>query len=184
MHKKRIRKVYRGEIYNYDFGKTKGSLQGGIRPVVALQSNSGNRKSPTVIIAPITSIIKKTYLDSHVCIGRQYGLQKDSMILLEQIQTVNKADLGEHIGAIGGKTMLSVNEALKKVLKLQNKNRGRVVDVRCLCKNCLSDYMGCGKYFIRRLDPFATEREKCDKCNNYGWDYILYDRGDKENRNA
>ena len=182
MEKRTIRKVYRGEIYYYDFGETKGSLQKGLRPVAVLQTSSGYRKSPTVIVAPITSILKKSNLSCHIYLGLQFGLKKESMLLLEQIQTVNKADLGEYVGAIGGKTMLSVNEALKEVLKLKKKDR--TGDVRCLCNSCLSDYINSGKYFVRRLDPFAKSREKCDKCNSVGWDYILFEKKKKEDKNA
>lgn len=182
MERRKTRKIYRGEIYYYDFGETKGSLQKGVRPVAVLQTNSGYRKSPTVIVAPITSILKKSHLSCHIYLGLQFGLKKESMLLLEQIQTVNKSDLGEYVGTIGGKTMLSVNEALKEVLKL--KKSGRTGDVRCLCNSCLSDYINSGKYFVRRLDPFAKNREKCDKCNNVGWDYILFEKRKREDKNA
>lgn len=175
MERRKIRKVYRGEIYYYDFGDTKGSLQKGLRPVAVLQTNTGYKKSPTVIVAPITSILKKSHLSCHINLGLQFGLKKESMLLLEQIQTVNKSDLGEYVGVIGGKTMLKVNEALRETLKLK-KNKERTGDIRCLCTSCLSDYINSGRYFVRRLDPLAVQRDKCDKCCNYGWDYILFDK--------
>jgi mRNA interferase MazF len=176
MYQRKNRKVFRGEIYYYDFGRTSGSIQSGLRPVVIVQTQSGNKYSPTVIVAPVTSSIKKTNLPFHVYLGLQYGLKKESMLLLEQLQTINKSDLGEYIGVVGGKTMLLVNDALRATLKLSKKNKERTADIRCLCSKCLGEYINSPRYFLRRLDPLATKREKCDKCNSYGWDYILIDK--------
>jgi len=93
-------KVKKYEIYLYDFGNNNGSIQGGCRPVLVIQNNTLNRNSTTTIIAPFTSVIKKRYLSSHVIVGKKFGLRRNSMVLLEQIRTVNQYDLHKYIGIV------------------------------------------------------------------------------------
>ena len=85
--------IRRGDIFSYDFGTRIGSIQSGVRPVLVIQADNFNANAPTVIVASITSVIKKRYLPSHIILGEDFGLTKPSMVLLEQIQTVNKDDL-------------------------------------------------------------------------------------------
>lgn len=92
--------VKRGEIYYFDFGVSEGSIQSGRRPVLVLQADNFNAKAPTIIVASITTVIKKSYLPSHIMLGESFGLSKPSMVLLEQIQTVNKSALTDYIGFI------------------------------------------------------------------------------------
>ena len=87
------RKVKRFEIYLYDFGENAGSIQCGRRPVLILQDDRFNENSPTTIVAALTTAIKKEYLPSHIFVGERFGLKKPSMVLLEQIRTVNQNDL-------------------------------------------------------------------------------------------
>lgn len=93
-------KVQRGEIYLYDFGNNGGSIQNGVRPALVVQCNEGNAASSTTIIAAMTSIIKKQYLPSHIILGDQFGLKEPSMVMLEQLKTVNQSDFIEYIGKI------------------------------------------------------------------------------------
>lgn len=105
--------VKRGEIYYADLSPVVGSEQGGVRPVLVVQNDIGNKYSPTVIAAAITSRLTKARLPTHIEIsGRSYGLQKDSVILLEQIRTLDKRRLKERIGALPENTMRSVDGAL------------------------------------------------------------------------
>jgi mRNA interferase MazF len=105
--------VKRGDIFYADLSPVIGSEQGGIRPVVIIQNDLGNRYSPTVIVAAITSQINKAKLPTHVEISSEvYGLNKDSVILLEQIRTVDKKRLREKIGHITDEDMKKVMEAL------------------------------------------------------------------------
>ncbi len=91
----------RGDIYYINLNQTVGSEQGGLRPCVIIQNNIGNKYSPTVIIAAITSQIHKAKLPTHVEIGKHYGLEKDSVILMEQIRTVDKRRItGERVGSL------------------------------------------------------------------------------------
>src|SRR3712207_2727230 len=106
--------VKRGDIFYADLSPVVGSEQGGIRPVIIIQNDMGNRHSPTVIISAITSQIDKAKLPTHVEISsEEYGLNKDSVVLLEQIRTLDKRRLKEKIGHMSDKDMVQVDRALK-----------------------------------------------------------------------
>ena len=105
--------VKRGDIYYADLSPVVGSEQGGIRPVLVIQNDIGNKYSPTVIAAAITSQINKEKMPTHIELAaKDYGLNKDSVILLEQIRTIDKRRLREKIGRIDDGLMASVNNAL------------------------------------------------------------------------
>ena len=105
--------IKRGEIYYADLSPVVGSEQGGVRPVLIVQNDVGNKYSPTVIAAAITSQINKAKLPTHIEIdSKEYGLTKDSVILLEQIRTIDKRRLREKIGHLDSERMKSVNEAI------------------------------------------------------------------------
>lgn len=105
--------VKRGDIYYADLSPVVGSEQGGIRPVLVIQNDIGNKYSPTVIAAAITSQINKAKMPTHIELAaKDYGLNKDSVILLEQIRTIDKRRLREKIGRIDDGLMVSVNNAL------------------------------------------------------------------------
>lgn len=100
-------------MYYADLSPVVGSEQGGVRPVLVVQNDIGNKYSPTVIAAAITSQINKAKLPTHIEIkSGDYGLNKDSVVLLEQIRTIDKRRLKERIGEVGGDLMNKVNEAL------------------------------------------------------------------------
>lgn len=106
--------VKRGDIYYADLSPVVGSEQGGVRPVLIVQNNVGNRYSPTVIAAAITSQVGKSRLPTHIEIGASVdcGLQKDSVVLLEQVRTIDKRRLKERMGHLDTGTMNRINEAL------------------------------------------------------------------------
>ncbi len=105
--------VKRGDIYYADLSPVVGSEQGGIRPVIIIQNDVGNKYSPTVIVAAITSQINKAKLPTHVEISsEEYGLNKDSVVLLEQIRTLDKKRLKEKIGHMTDADMKKVEDAL------------------------------------------------------------------------
>ena len=105
--------VKRGDIYYADLSPVVGSEQGGIRPVLIIQSVIGNKHSTTMIAAAITSQINKAKMPTHIELAaKDYGLNKDSVILLEQIRTIDKRRLREKIGRIDDGLMASVNNAL------------------------------------------------------------------------
>ena len=105
--------VKRGDIFYADLSPVVGSEQGGTRPVLIVQNDTGNRHSPTVIAAAITSQTGKARLPTHINIaGGSVGLSKDSVILLEQVRTIDKRRHREHMGRLDDEHMLMVNEAI------------------------------------------------------------------------
>ena len=95
--------IKRGDIFLYDFGPYDGSVQGGLRPAITLTESSN---SPTVIIAPITKVLKKTDMAAHVVLGKRFNLREKSQVLLEQLQTVNSFMLGPYIGYVNDERIL------------------------------------------------------------------------------
>lgn len=95
-------------------------------------------------------------MPSHIILGEEFGLKKPSMVLLEQIRTVNKEDLREYIGTVDDdKLFRQINATLKKTFGL---------------------WVYKPDYIVRRLDPFAKRKDRCDKCDGDGWDYVVTDR--------
>lgn len=111
--------IKRGDIFYADLSPVVGSEQGGIRPVLIIQNDVGNRHSPTVICAAITSKMNKAKLPTHVEISsKDYGIVKDSVILLEQIKTIDKQRLKDYVCRADQKLMNKVDEALHISLML------------------------------------------------------------------
>ena len=105
--------IKRGELYYADLSPVIGSEQGGVRPVLVVQNDIGNKYSPTVIAAAITSKINKAKLPTHIEIRAvDFGLTKDSVVLLEQIRTIDKTRLKEKIGELNSIKMSQVNKAM------------------------------------------------------------------------
>lgn len=105
--------VKRGDIYYADLSPVVGSEQGGLRPVLIVQNDVGNKYSPTVIAAAITSQIGKSRLPTHIDVtADHFGLSKDSVILLEQIRTIDKQRLKEKMGHLDENVMQKVNNAI------------------------------------------------------------------------
>ena len=116
--------IKRGELYYADLSPVVGSEQGGVRPILIVQNDTGNKYSPTVIAAAITSQINKAKLPTHIELSAgDYGLVKDSVILLEQIRTLDKRRLKEKIGELSSKTMNKVNVALLISLGFSNSDK-------------------------------------------------------------
>lgn len=106
--------VKRGDIYYADLSPVVGSEQGGVRPVLIIQNDIGNKYSPTVIATAITSQINKAKMPTHIELdANEYGLSKDSVVLAEQIRTIDKKRLKEKIGHLDERLMTRVNEALE-----------------------------------------------------------------------
>lgn len=111
--------VRRGDIYYADLSPVIGSEQGGVRPVLIIQNDVGNKHSPTVICAAITSRMNKAKLPTHIEISaRKYRLVKNSVVLLEQIRTLDKKRLKEYVCHVDGHFMEEVNEAIRVSLEL------------------------------------------------------------------
>ena len=105
--------VKRGELYYADLSPVIGSEQGGVRPVLVVQNDTGNKYSPTVIAAAVTSKIGKARLPTHIELPCAFGLAKNSVILLEQIRTIDKSRLKEKVCHLDRPIMAEVDRALK-----------------------------------------------------------------------
>lgn len=111
--------IKRGDIYYADLRPVVGSEQGGVRPVLIIQNDAGNRHSPTVICAAITSRMNKAKLPTHVELSAaECDISKDSVILLEQIRTIDKQRLKEKVCRLDSQTLKRVDRALKISLEL------------------------------------------------------------------
>ena len=111
------KEIQRGDLFYYDFGKREGSVQSGERPVMVIQADNFNANAPTIIVAAVTAVMKKKYLPSHIILGEDFGLKKPSMVLLEQIQTVNKDELTDYITMTTVPREVSVVAILTSILR-------------------------------------------------------------------
>lgn len=106
-------KVKRGDLFYADLSPVVGSEQGGVRPVIVVQNNVGNKYSPTIIVAPVTSQMNKAKLPTHVKLkGSKHGLPKNSVALMEQLRTIDKKRLREKIGSFSNDIMNKVDDAM------------------------------------------------------------------------
>jgi mRNA interferase MazF len=117
--------IEKGDIYFADLGETVGSEQSGMRPVLIVQNNVGNKHSPTLIVSPLTTKNKKMFLPTHVSLGNRFGLKEESIVLLEQIRTIDRIRLGIYIGKIDQPTMLQVDAAIAVSFGLNGQGGGK-----------------------------------------------------------
>lgn len=112
--------IKKGDIFYANMGKYKKHEQGGIRPVLIIQNNWGNKYSPTIIVAPLTSVQKRLDLPTHVCLTKDKlnNLDLNSVVLLEQIKTIDKSGLYSKIGEICKEDLEKVNNAIKISLEV------------------------------------------------------------------
>ena len=163
----------RGDMYYADLGQGIGSEQEGYRPVVIIQNNVGNKHSPTVIIASVTSKTDaKPKLPTHYYINAEDGLELPSIVLLEQLRTVDKRRLGDFIGHLADKHIRGINHALAVSIGLIESIPKKLI--LCLCSACADNFYGSGAYSLRRIDPQQTEKDTCTYCNQRtGYDYEI-----------
>lgn len=173
------RKVKLGELYCVDFGDNSGSVQNGRRPALVVQADNFNENSPTTVIAAITSATKGRYLPSHIFLGENFGLKQPSVVMLEQIRTINQSELGSYIGIVEDEALLNaISNGLKKTFGMWQ-YRTAHSEIRCLCGRCMQEYMDTRAYIISRLDPFQKQKESCDRCGKPGYDYTLKERQER-----
>lgn len=163
------RNIRRGDVYIADLDPVTGSEQGGTRPVVVLQNNMGNKHSPTVIVSPFTSEIKKKQLPTHVYVSNSNCLEVNSMAMLEQVRVLDKQHLKEYLGYLSRYDMDRLDEALRISLGLDE-----VMEL-CLCPKCAGAfYNRPNEYRIYRTDMTQMKTEKCMFCQvNYGYDHKI-----------
>ena len=110
--------VHRGDIFYADMGMNVGSEQNGMRPVLVLQNDVGNEHSPTIIVAVLTSKVKKMYMPTHVYVGARFGLTEESVVLTEQLSTIDRRRLRGYVGSVDRPTMKKVEQAIQISLGL------------------------------------------------------------------
>ena len=166
----------RGELYYADLGTGIGSEQNGYRPVVIIQNDVGNRHSPTTIVATISTQIKtKANLPTHYYLKPGSGLVQPSMVMLEQIRTVDKTRLVQYIGKLSDGEIKGLNHALAVSIGLIPTTPGKLT--LCLCSTCAENFYGSGAYYLRRVNPIKVEKEPCTYCNQRaGFDYEITPR--------
>lgn len=168
------KEVLRGEVYYADLDPVVGSEQGGNRPVLIIQNDIGNRFSSTVIVAALTSQ-SKPKLPTHLSLSGDAGVQADSMILLEQIRTLDKTRLGERITLLGNHHMQQVNSSLAISLGLRHRAGSDLV--MALCPVCARAFTESGDRSIRRVSRNQTTKETCTLCGvRMGFDYEVVKR--------
>lgn len=179
MNREKPERVLRGQMYFADLDPVIGSEQGGNRPVLVIQNDVGNSFSPTVIVAPITTQIKKTRQLTHIGIPPHFGLPQSSMAMLEQIRTIDKSRLGDYVGCLDDDVMDYIDEALGisvglKVFSGQNDGTKEEVPnemVLTLCGTCLRQFILSPEHIVRRIDRTQT-KEPCTYCQvRDGYDY-------------
>ena len=168
--------IFRGDIFYADLSPVIGSEQDGYRPVLVIQNDVGNNHSPTVIVAPISSQIKKVDLPTHILLPSELELPEESMVMLEQIRTVDRARLDRYIATADDQTMRSVNKAIRVSLGLVPSKSSPHPNALtlCLCPTCVSYFYQSKDHFIRRVDPNAKIKEPCDYCRlRQGYDFTI-----------
>ena len=116
----------RGDVYYADLRPVVGSEQGGIRPVLIVQNDVGNKHSPTIICAAITSKMNKAKLPTHIELNAKvYDMDKDSVVLLEQLRTIDKKRLGHYVGRLNRTHLRQLNQALATSIDLKYPKKGR-----------------------------------------------------------
>lgn len=160
--------IRRGQIYLAGLDPVVGSEQGGVRPVLVIQNDMGNRHANTVIVAPLTSRLKSG-LPTHVRLSAAGGLGRDSTVMLEQIRTIDRSRLSRLLGALSRSAMLRVNAAIEVSLGLRDER-----SVMTLCPSCARAFRDEGGYLVVRADPLQRSGESCAYCGAHaGYDYLV-----------
>lgn len=179
-----MNKTYsRGDLYYADLGRGIGSEQEGYRPVLIIQNDMGNKHSPTVIVAAVTSKVGiKAKLPTHFFLkAGSGGLEVSSLVLLEQLRTVDKSRLAAFIGKLSKRELCGVNHALAISIGLMEEAPKNLI--MCLCPACANNFYGTGSYYLRRVNPQQREKDICTYCGQRpGFDYEVMRKAKEELR--
>ena len=156
-------KVKRGDLYYADLNPVVGSEQGDSRPVLVVQNDIGNNHSPTVIVAPLTRNLRKNPLPTHVLIPKSCGLDTASLVLAEQIRTIDCSRLSTYIGHISSEIQPAIDNALAVCVGIE-KHRAKKGEmlVLSLCSHCESDFRNSGYLLVKK--GWQEVRTDCDFC--------------------
>ena len=157
-----------GEIFLCNLGKSNNSVQAGIRPVLIVQNNIGNTFSSTVIVAPITSSVKRLNLPTHVLLHQSCGLRNPSVAMLEQLRTIDRKDLYKYLGKVRDRqTIDEIKAAISVEFDLGEKPYPEKTN---LCSKCLQKLREDSELNLRPYGKRYDQRVPCDLCN-YGLGY-------------
>lgn len=183
----------RGEIYYANLENGVGSEQMGYRPVLIIQNDTGNKYSPTVIVAAVSSMKKKDYLPTHITLPKEIGIEENSIVMLEQLRTLDKRRLEEFVCRVDSDTMNLIDHALMiSVGVKREKEKDRVPHTNheemgvsadrsemmlCLCGVCVRQFIYSPEYSVKKLPQNAKETEWCNYCQvRKGRDYRIIRR--------
>ena len=182
----------RGEIYNAKLENGLGSEQSGYRPVLIIQNDTGNKYSPTVIVAAVSSMKKKDYMPTHITLPKEIGIEENSIVLLEQLRTLDKQRLLEYVCKVDADTMNLIDKALmisvgvkqekesnhvSHTNKAEEIKEGRNEMILCLCGVCVSQFIHSPEYAVKKLTQEHKEKELCNYCQvRKGRDYRIIRR--------
>lgn len=174
--------VKRGDIYYADLGIGEGSEQGGVRPVLVIQNDLGNKFSPTVIVAAITSKMTKTKIPTHVEINAvKYGLPENSVVLLEQVRTIDKRRLQKKVGSLDKKIMDSINRSSGISIGLIDSRfnecyiQQKIYEIKDL-DSFITKYKNKGNtdLTIEKLEKISLMGDIINYCKNFNVDSRIY----------
>lgn len=164
------RRIHRGDVYYANLEPVIGSEQGGSRPVLVVQNDTGNHFSPTIIVAAITSKTKPK-IPTHLPIGCIPELGSQSVVLLEQLRTIDKSRLEHYAGSVGHAVMGLVDTAL--AVSLDVRCDSNTPDVMTLCHTCKMQFEDSG-YAVHLISDPDGPKSTCDFCNHRsGFDYEI-----------
>lgn len=185
MKRKQSEQILRGQIYYANLDPSTGSEQGGTRPVLIVQNNIGNRFSPTTVVAPITTELKKVHQPTHIHIPPHFGIPHSSMAMLEQLRTIDKSRLKNFVGCLDDDVMDYIDKALCISVGLSRSIASRDQDgteqrdgtveetILTLCPVCLDQFIHSSEHIVKKVDR-AQMKERCVYCNvRDGYDYRI-----------
>lgn len=157
--------IRRGNIYYAYLNPVVGSEQGDCRPVLVVQNDEGNKRSPTVVVTPMTRNLRKNPLPTHVLIPKSCGLDADSLVLVEQIRTVDCSRLSNYIGRINDAIQFRVDKALSICVGIE-KHRAKKGEmlILSLCPRCEADFRNSEYLLVKK--GFQEVETECDFCKN------------------
>lgn len=171
--------ISRGDIFYANLNPVTGSEQGGYRPTLVVQNNTGNTHSPTIVVVPITHSLNKNPLPTHVVIPQSCGFDADCLALVEQIRTIDRSRFGKYIGRIGRDVQAKIDTALSICVGLEDKRapKGEMM-VLSLCGRCESDFRNSGYILVKK--GWQKNKEECDFCRTgRGLTFGIFTRSDE-----
>ena len=173
------RTYLRGDMYYADLGRGVGSEQEGYRPVVIIQNNKGNQHSPTVIVAAISGKAGvKPKLPTHHFINAECGLELPSIVLMEQIRTLDKRRLTKYIGRLSKEHIRGMDHSLAVSVGLIEPVPSKLT--LCLCGACADAFRGTGAFALRKIMPEQAEKGICAYCKQgAGEDHDVFPKAER-----